>query len=173
MNRRIFFLAVLVALTLALSVALGGVDLAAAQNEGQIGGIVYEDNNGNGIREEGEIGLKDVEVVLDSGGWSVTISTREDGSFSVAVNPATWVVTVIPPSGYTIADPDREAYIEKAGDAVNNLEFGLVPVTGTDGDVLPDSGSVVSFRVIIGGLIGVLVIGVILVVFGQRWSKSL
>ena len=173
MIKRTFFLAMFLALTLMLLSV--GVAPVVAQNEGQIGGIVYKDRNGNGIREEGEPGLKSVEVSFESGDWSTTISTDDNGAFSIGVNPATWTVTVIPPEGYTIDEPSREVFIEKAGDAVTNVEFGLVPVTDTgdeEGDVLPESGGIISSRVVIGGLVGVLLVGIALVVIGQRRSKG-
>jgi hypothetical protein len=132
---------------------------AAAQSEGQIGGIVYEDTNGNGIREEGEEGLDDIEVKFDSGGWSTTLSTGDNGAFSLNANPATWTVTVLPPEGYTAPKSSVEVFISQPGDAVTNLEFGLVP--SESGEVLPASGGVVSEGVLIGGLIGLLVAGLL------------
>lgn len=153
---------------LALITALGmGIHVAAAQSEGRIAGIVYHDKNGNGIREEGEEGLADVQVKFDSGGWSTTITTAENGAFSIQLNPATWIVTVIPPSGYTAPEPSTQAYIAFAGDAVTNIEFGLVRSTA-----LPASGGMVSTPVIMVGLFGVLAVGVVLIVVGQRRSRK-
>lgn len=151
------------------------IGAAFAQSEGQIGGIVYVDKNGNGIREEGEEGLKDVEVTFDSGGWQTAVSTDDSGAFSIALNPATWVVTITVPSGYTAADTSTEVFLEKAGDAVTNLEFPLVPQAAEDeesGEVLPESGGIVSSTVIIGALVGVLILGVIMLAVGQRRSKT-
>ncbi len=173
-NRQTTLRALLGAVILALLVALvGGVFPAAAQNEGQIGGIVYEDKNGNGIREEGEEGIGDVEVTFDSGGWSTTISTASNGAFSLAVNPATWTVSITVPDGYTASKTSTEVFIENPGDAVTNLEFALVPsASGDGGEVLPASGGVISSEVLIGGLIGLFVVGVALVIIGQRRSAG-
>jgi len=158
-----------------LAVLVWGAWPVAAQSEGQIGGIVYEDKNGNGIREEGENGIGGVQVTVTSGDWSTTLTTAPDGTFSVALNPATWDVTVIPPAGYTAPKPTLQAFIEKAGDVVSNLEFGLVPdptatdVSGAAGTiVLPESGAPLSAGIVLGGLAGILVLGVTLVVIGQR-----
>jgi hypothetical protein len=143
-----------------------GVHAVAAQSEGRIAGIVYHDKNGNGTREEGEEGLADVQIKFDSGGWSTTITTAENGAFSIQLNPATWTVTVIPPSGYTAPEPSTQAYIAFAGDAVTNIEFGLVRSTA-----LPASGGVVSAPVIIAGLFGVMVIGVVMIIAGRRQAR--
>jgi hypothetical protein len=153
-----------------VGVLMVGALPASAQSEGQIGGIVYNDKNGNGIREEGEEGLHDVEVTFDSGGWSTTVNTGSNGAFSIALNPATWTVTVKPPTGYKAPKSSVEVVIKNAGDAVTNVEFGLVPLK--EGEVLPAGGAPISSSVIIGGLIGVLVIGIGLVVVGQYRSKN-
>jgi hypothetical protein len=153
---------------LALIVTLSmGIHVAAAQSEGRIAGIVYHDKNGNGIREEGEEGLADVQIKFDSGGWSTTITTAENGAFSIQLNPATWIVTVIPPSGYTAPEPTTQAYIAYAGDAVTNIEFGLVRSTA-----LPASGGMISTPVIVAGLLGIMVIGVVMIVVGRRQSRK-
>lgn len=161
----------IVGITVALVALLAmGIAPVAAQSEGQIGGIVYEDKNGNGIREEGEEGLDDVEVQFDSGGWSTTLSTSDSGAFSLAANPATWTVTVKPPTGYTSPRESVEVFIQNPGDAVTNIEFGLVPTT-EGGEVLPASGGAISEGAMIGGLVGILVIGIALVIVGQVRSK--
>ncbi len=162
--------------------ALAVVVPAAAQSEGQIGGIVYNDKNGNGIREEGEEGVGNVEVKFDSGGWDTSIATADNGAFSIALNPGTWTVTVTAPNDYDAPDNTATAFIGNPGDAVTNLEFALIPKAGTaaagtdeDGNpltVLPDSGGIVSSEIMIGGLAGVMLIGVALVIIGQRQKKS-
>jgi hypothetical protein len=162
-----------ITLPVAATVLLVGVLLAApavAQSEGQIGGIVYIDENGNGIRETGEEGIGDAEVTFDSGGWSTTINTGGNGAFSIALNPSTWTVTVEPPTGYKAPKSSVEVVIKNAGDAVTNVEFGLVPLK--DGEVLPAGGAPISSSVMIGGLVGVLVVGLALVGIGQYRSKT-
>lgn len=159
-----------------LSLLSAGIKPAAAQSEGQIGGIVYVDSNGNGIREEGEEGIKDVEVTFDSGGWNVTVSTADNGAFSIAANPATWKVSILVPDGYTAEKTSTEVFIENPGDAVTNIEFALVPQVeeaAKDGEeVLPASGGVVSSGVIVAGLFGMMVLGLAMVFIGQRRSKQ-
>ena len=160
-----------------LAVFAFGVSPAAAQNEGQIGGIVFQDDNGNGIREEGEEGLQDIEVTFDSGGWNTTINTADNGAFSIDLNPATWNVSILVPAGYTASsETSEEVVLANPGDTVTNLEFALKPdptSAGGDGEVLPASGAAISSEWLIGGLVGLLVIGVALVVVGQRRSAGL
>jgi hypothetical protein len=139
---------------------------AAAQSEGRIAGIAYNDANGNGIREQGEDGLKDVRINFASAGWDTSINTEADGAFSIDLNPATWTVTVIEvPSGYAKPSPASvEVTIENPGDTVTNLEFGL----RAEGAVLPESGSPIPGPAIVAGLVGLLLVGGALVLFGQR-----
>ena len=146
---------------------------AAAQSEGRIAGIVYNDKNGNGIREEGEEGVFDTRINFQASGWDVSLNTEQDGSFSLDVNPATWTVTVIDvPDGYNEPDPASvDVTIENAGDSVTNLEFGLVPA-GAEQDVLPASGSPIPGPAIIAGLIAIMLIGAGLFIIGQRKASS-
>ena len=155
----------------------------AAQTEGKIAGIVYVDTNGNGIREEGEEGLQDVEVTFTSAGWNTTINSAESGAFEIMVNPATWTVSVDPPAGYTADVTSTEVLIENPGEEITNVEFALVVQTEDDADdtaaadgegdeVLPASGSVVSGGVIIGGLVTLMVLGLGMVLVGQRRNTA-
>lgn len=146
-----------------------------AQSEGRIGGIVYEDRNGNGIREEGEPGLRDIEVRFDSGGWNTTISTAETGGFGIDLNPATWEVTVLPGNEYRVTtDETLEAFLDQPGDTVINLEFGLIEreLDEEGNEVLPDSGGPFSTGTFIAGLVILVGIGATLVVVGQRRSRQ-
>ncbi len=153
-------------LVLALTV---GILPAAAQSEGRIAGIVYADKNGNGIRDQGEEGVIGAQLTIESGGWKTTIDSKADGSFSINLNPATYRITIAPPSGYNSPqNATVEVTIANAGDAITNLEFGITP----EGTVLPASGGIVSGSVVVVGLIGVLAVGVVLVVVGQRRSKA-
>ncbi|MCC6904272.1 MAG: hypothetical protein IT326_03250 [Anaerolineae bacterium] len=155
---------------LALAVSVAPV---FGQSEGTIGGVVFEDLNGNGLREEGENGLRDIEVKLASSGWNTTVSTAENGSFGVRLNPATWQVTVLAPTGFKVTTSETQnAFIGQAGDAVTNLEFGLQRTVSATGEVLPASGGPVSTGVLIGGLVALIAVGAGLVVAGQRRGRQ-
>jgi hypothetical protein len=169
-------LARLAALGIVIAALAALVAPAAAQSEGQIGGIVYIDKNANGIREEGEEGLGDVEVTFESGGFTTTLNTANNGAFSLDANPATWTVSVAAPAGYTAPKKSVEVSIENPGDAVTNIEFALVAVEEVvldeNGEVLPAGGAPISGTAVIGGLVGVMLIGIALVVAGQTRSKN-
>jgi hypothetical protein len=169
MSKRTLILLTGLLVTVLAAVFLLSVAPAVAQSEGRIAGIAYDDANGNGIREQGEAGLKDVRINFASAGWDTSINTDPDGAFSIDLNPATWTITVIEvPSGYAKPSPDSvEVTIENAGDTVTNLEFGLKAQTG-EGTVLPESGSPIPGPAIVAGLVGLLLVGGALVLFGQR-----
>lgn len=164
----------LTALILALGFALTATP-AFAQAEGTISGLVYEDVNGNGVREAGEAGLLDIEVKFASGGWDTTINTAADGKYAINLNPATWSVTVLPPAGWrATTSTTLDAFIGAPGDKVENLEFGIVRVvTDEEGnEVLPASGGAISERFVILGLLSIMIVGGSFVVVGQRRNKN-
>lgn len=169
MNRRqiVFRLTITLA---ALVVLLAVVMPAAAQSEGRIAGIVYADSNANGIRDEGEPGIKDARINFASGGWDTTINTADDGSFSIELNPGTWTVTVVElPAGYFEPEvASTDVVVAEAGDSVSNVEFAIVP----EGTVLPASGGPVPGTVVIAGLVAMLIAGVALVLLGRRRSEQ-
>ncbi|GAB4470880.1 MAG: hypothetical protein Kow00124_07440 [Anaerolineae bacterium] len=146
-----------------------GVLPAAAQSEGRIEGIVFEDLNGNGVREAGEAGVPDVEVVFESGGWTLLITTGTDGTFGMDLNPGTWTVTVNAPTGMRALTSTKEVVIANPGDQVLDVTFALVE--GAADNVLPESGGPISETAIIGGLAGLLIVGLALVYAGQRRSS--
>lgn len=169
-KRSIIMLVGVLALSLAALLAVGAVP-AAAQSEGRITGIVYADKNGNGIREEGEQGVKDARVNFATAGWDTTINSDDTGAFSIDLNPATYTVSIIEvPAGYFQPDKEDvtvEVTITSPGE-VQKVEFGLVP----EGTVLPASGGVVSGALVIGGLAALVAVGAVLVVVGQRRSRN-
>jgi hypothetical protein len=66
-----------------------------------IGDFVWNDKNGNGVQDAGELGIASVTVSLSNGGGSTV--TNASGAYSFAVKPGTYVVTVGTPSGYTVS----------------------------------------------------------------------
>lgn len=161
----------LTGILVALLVALWGPGSTpvVAQSEGRIEGIVFLDVNSNGSRDAGEEGLANVEVVFASGGWSLQVTSGTDGTFGMDLNPATWVVTVNPPDGYAAVVSSKEVVIQNPGDTILDVQFGLIEAT--EGEVLPESGGPIPEVALVGGLVGLLALGAVLVVIGQRRTK--
>lgn len=140
-----------------------------AQSEGRINGVVYLDSNGNGARDTDEEGVRDVEVVFSSAGWQLPVTTQPDGTFGINLNPATWTITIKPPTGYAALESSKDVTIANPGETFS-VEFALV--ASEDGEVLPDSGGPVSEGLLIGGLAMLLLIGGVMVYMGQRRSQT-
>lgn len=78
-----------------------------AAEPGSIAGIVYADRNRNGVRDAGEDGISDVQLVLsgiDDQGTAVTMTafTDTDGTYRFAdLRPGTYSIQETQPSGYS------------------------------------------------------------------------
>ena len=94
--------------------AVGTVNVVAGAVNGNLipanlGDLIWDDLNGNGIRNAGEPGLAGVAVALSgsqNAGGSVNRSTVSDpnGNYIFpALLPGTYTVTVTPPAGYSFA----------------------------------------------------------------------
>ena len=172
-------LGVLAAALLLMVTFFLSVSPASAQSEGRIAGIVYSDNNANGVRDSGEDGVFDVRINYSASGWDVSFNTDANGAFSLDVNPATWTVKIIQvPAGYVMPTSSQEVVIAKVGDAVTNIEFALVPNTAATatpvpaGDVLPEAGAPVSGNILVVSLLGVMALGAVLVVVGNKRGQT-
>jgi len=74
-----------------------------------IGGVVFNDLNGNGVRDNGEPGLGGATITLRDAGNNVvgTRVTGADGAFSFSnLSPGNYTVSETNPSGYTSTTPD-------------------------------------------------------------------
>ncbi|WP_218951957.1 PQQ-binding-like beta-propeller repeat protein [Amycolatopsis anabasis] len=92
--------------------------------------MVFEDTNGNGTRDGGEPGLRDISVT-DGENWA---RTDESGAYAIRIDPErreTDLVSVISPDGYTPAL--RADYVPKffvqvpEGGPAGGVDFALVP----------------------------------------------
>jgi hypothetical protein len=154
----------LIVVTFVMAVALLAASATGAQDEGRIGGTVYLDENADGVRDTGEPGVEAVTIHIGNETYETSMTTAPDGRYSWrAAGGATWTVTVIPPEGYEAIDPVREVFMDIGGE-VGDVDFGLV----TEGTTLPTSGAPISPAIAAIGLVGLLVVGVALVVIGQR-----
>lgn len=83
-------------------------------------GVVFEDLNGNGLKDRGEKGIKGVVV---SDGFTL-VKTDKSGEFSIELGDRSRFVTVYTPSGYTHTTP---YYIDVRGGSGSQWSFGLRP----------------------------------------------
>ncbi len=82
-----------------------------------IGGAVYEDLNGNGLQDSGEVGLMGVIITLSSGH---TATTDARGVYTFTVLPGTYTLTESNPSGYTstAAEPGKTGSTVMSADTI-------------------------------------------------------
>jgi uncharacterized protein (DUF2141 family) len=127
-----------------------GIDFGNFQ-PGTISGMKFEDVNGNGMRDAGELGLEGWTIILDAVGGSTQMSTVTDasgnysftglmaGTYSIQeVSQPGWVETTVNPANITIT----------SGASFTGIDFGnfqLGSVSGrlfldSKGTGLPDSG---------------------------------
>jgi protocatechuate 3,4-dioxygenase beta subunit len=123
-----------------------------------IGDTVYQDTNGNGVQDPGEVGIPNVTVTLvgdyDGNGSLDTITTTTDWRGQYIFKSGTYGTITIPPSGlrpgsYTVtanaADPDIPAGSSAstpnpvavtlaAATNVTNADIGFLPPSGVIGD---------------------------------------
>ncbi|MGE5352872.1 MAG: SdrD B-like domain-containing protein [Acidobacteriota bacterium] len=125
-------------------------------NKGSIGDFVWKDVNGNGIQDNGEVGIPGVTVELHKcSDYSLVATTTTDatGHYAFTNIPAgSYFVKVIIPAGYTVSpinqgsndaiDSDigtdgQTACFDVVGGVNNNtIDAGLVPPVTTDLEVL-------------------------------------
>jgi uncharacterized repeat protein (TIGR01451 family) len=93
------------------------------QGRGSISGIVFDDENGNGVQESGELGIGGVTVTLDG---VVTTSTGGDGIYSFSdIEAGLHDVESGVPAGYaaTTPNPVNDVYVGAGGTAA--VDFGF------------------------------------------------
>jgi uncharacterized repeat protein (TIGR01451 family) len=111
-----------------------------------IGDLVWDDANGDGVQDAGELGLSGVTVTLrrdlDADGIFETIvattDTDSDGAYRFTqLSPGGYRAVVILPSGRAASTPTSVDVTLGAGASVTTVDFGLTtapPATGTIGD---------------------------------------
>ncbi len=103
------------------------------QGSGSISGVVYLDRNGNGVRDVGEPGLSDVEILARDTAtngqvYAANMTTVGDGSYQFAGLAA---------NTYTISEIDPAGYVSISSNVVD-VVVSSNPVTGIDfGDAIP------------------------------------
>ena len=97
----------------------------------EVNGVVYEDDNGNGVQDPGEDGIGGVDIVITSvTGATQTVTTLADGSYTAAVPAGTTTVDIVDatlPAGYIQTEgTDPTIVVVPAGGSASNVD-GFVP----------------------------------------------
>ncbi|MGD8806235.1 MAG: SdrD B-like domain-containing protein, partial [Chloroflexota bacterium] len=111
-------------------------------SKGSIRGIVFEDANRNGIRDQDEEGIPGVKVTITSvGGWQASFTSGDDGTFAPAgLSAAYYSVEVEVPEGYVSTGPVRYEGIGIgiSGRLALGIDFPITQATVPSG--LPATG---------------------------------
>jgi hypothetical protein len=96
-----------------------------------LSGLLFEDLNGNGVRDEGEPGLAGRTVLLDANGngvldpGEVSVTTGADGSYTFAgLGPGVYRVRQVLPDGWAQTTVDPADVFAVSGTDVFGQEFG-------------------------------------------------
>lgn len=89
-----------------------------------IGGVVFEDANGNAIKEDDELGLGGWDVDL-SGAATMNTTTLEDGSYAFSnLNPGEYIVSLTVMPGYEVVAPQNVTIT----DAAVEVDFAVMKI---------------------------------------------
>ena len=120
------------------------VDNQVQLGSASISGTVFQDDNGNGIQDAGEVGIEGVSVTLtgtDDFGNAVelTVLTDASGNYSFEnLNPGTYTVTQSQPAGFNDGQDNGTAGSTVGNDQISNITLGAgeAAVGNTFGETL-------------------------------------
>ncbi len=72
-----------------------------ALSESSLIGVVFEDDNGNGVQDLNEFGLSGIAVIVEVEGQQHTLITDASGAYRVRANPQA-TARVVPPTGWQV-----------------------------------------------------------------------
>ncbi len=113
-----------------------GVQNQSAAGAGTITGAVFLDNNGNGVRNSGDLGIPGFQVYIDANGdnqfnigdGDIPATMNISGGFAFnSVAPGIHTIRLETLSGYEQTAPVGDEFVVNlpTGGAINNLEFGV------------------------------------------------
>ncbi len=92
---------------------------------GEISGYKFEDNDGDGLWDDGELGLSDWEITAQIGNKIITKTTDENGYYEFENLPfGTYVVRETAQDGWTQTSINPENIPISAGDEIEDVNFG-------------------------------------------------
>ncbi|MFN8498619.1 MAG: SdrD B-like domain-containing protein [Anaerolineae bacterium] len=106
-----------------------GIQKSPTPGTGNIDGTVFNDTNGDGVRQPGEPGIPGATVTLkdQNGNPVATTTTDPSGNYSFPnVPPGSYTVTETVPPGYTPTTPTTVPVSVTSG-STNNVDFGNQP----------------------------------------------
>ena len=128
----------------AVSVNLGSSGAAIAsfgfQAQGAIGGVVFQDMDGDAVQSDGEAGVAGVAVqVLQNSVVITTTTSGPDGRYRVGgLTPGAYLLRLLAPGGFAPVTPVAREVLLPEGGAVN-VGFGLEPLSTIGGSVYDDA----------------------------------
>ena len=98
-----------------------------ATETGTVTGVIYEDTNGNGVKDTEEDGIPNVEVVItDSNGDSQTVTTDSNGEYTAVVPPGVTVIdideTTLPPDAERTEGTDPTSVDVPSGGTASDID---------------------------------------------------
>ncbi len=118
-----------------VTVAIGLFRLAS------FSGTVFDDANGSGVLDAGEVGVPGRTVQLvnaDTLAVAATATTDAAGKYALTAGPGRFVVQVAPVAGFVQTTPARAAVTTTSGLAVTNNNVGVFRLTAVTGNVYDD-----------------------------------
>lgn len=125
--------------------SINNIDFGNQAENATLSGIVYLDNNGNGVQDPGEPPRRSVTIELLSlpgRNLLASVATNEDGQFEFTVPGNEQVfVRAVSPSGQEVSQPSNGSYTVTtvAGEHLSDLNFGVAPTTSSDTDGVADT----------------------------------
>jgi hypothetical protein len=120
-------------LVLCIAILVNAFAAFGDEASGNIHGIVFIDEDGDGEYDPGEAVVEGVTIGLTDGEILLETKTDGAGAFVFSVDPGVWQGVIYPPQGYSVSnDATREVVIESDGMLEAVLDFGLIPETEAD-----------------------------------------
>jgi uncharacterized protein (DUF2141 family) len=108
------------------------------QQAGTVGGLVFDDRNGNGQFDPGEPGIAAVTVALSGGGRNDTTQTGGDGAYQfTGLAAGVYTLGETDPAGFASTSPNERVVSLAAGGAAT-VNFGDQPLQTIVGSVFED-----------------------------------
>ena len=114
--------------------------------DAEIGNLVWEDLNGNGIQDEANTGIPNVEVQItgmtgNGSGFTDTTFTDESGMYYFTeLVPGTYHIDIVPPTGYEISYQNEGSNDSLDSDIDENGSMMMEVLTGDEMNSIYDAG---------------------------------